>query len=574
MRMSQLLGQRYKERPVDAAWESHAFLLRGAYMRLQTHGVYTFLPPAIRVLQRIEGIIREEMIAVGGQEVCLSPIMDEEGLRQPSDGASFRFQDRGAHALVLKDSHEEAFVRLCRHEINSYTQLPLMVYQFQRAFRDEAHCRGGLLVTRERSMKEACSFHDSQADLDHYYMRCYQAYQRVFSRIGIAEVVPALAAPGIKEGDAAHAFIFLTESGEDAIVSCDQCGYLAKQEAATGRITSYPEDPLPLEKVHTPSKKTIEEVSEFLGVPTKKTAKVVFYESPASDQLTVVLIRGDIEVNETKLAKVTQRFLIPAVDEKIDAIGAVPGFASPLGLDPRACRIVVDASIAASGNLICGANEPDYHYLNFNLARDLPEAEVVDAALIREGDGCPLCSAALQLKRGIELARIFQVGDVYTKALIMNYHDAAGVLRAPLMGSYRIEINRVFMAVIEARHDRYGPKWPLPVAPWQVHLCALKMKNDVVKEAVERLYEHLKRAGIEVLFDDRDERPGVQFAEADLLGIPIRLIVSEKGLNNREIEYKRRDRDESGLISLEQSITMVLKWIHESDDEDEEKDVS
>ncbi len=566
MRLSKLVGHRYKERPGEAVLDSHAFLLRGAYARQVANGIYSLLPPGLRVARKIERIIREEMNRIGGQEVLMPVVMPrelwEESGRYDAVGSELlRFHDRTGHDMVLGMTHEEAVVHLCRHEINSYAQLPFMVYQIQTKFRDEPRSRGGLIRVREFTMKDAYSFHASQEDLERYYMECYRAYQRIFARAGLPEVVAVLSDTGMMGGKVAHEFILLTEAGEDTIVTCESCGYLANQEVAVGRVQGYPEEPLPLEKVHTPDKKTIEEVAAFLGVEPRQTAKVVFYDTDEAGKLVVLLIRGDIEVNEMKLAKVIRAVPVPADEAKITAAGSVAGFASPMGLDPKRCRIVVDQTIAGSGNLVCGANEPDYHFKNFNLARDLPGMDIVDVAQVREGDGCPKCSGALALKRGVEVGNIFQLGTKYTEAMGMTFDDEAGNVRTPIMGCYGIGVGRLVSSIMEVRRDEYGPKWPLSVAPWQVHLNALRLNVEEVNTTAEKLYAELQDAGIEVVYDDRDERPGVQFADADLLGVPIRLIVSERNLKNSQIEFKRRDTGESGVIPLERAAQTIRDWI-------------
>ncbi len=566
MRLSKLVGHRYKERPGEAMLDSHAFLLRGAYARQVANGIYSLLPPGLRVARKIERIIREEMDRIGGQEVLMPVVMPrelwEESGRYGAVGSELlRFRDRTGHDMVLGMTHEEAVVHLCRHEINSYAQLPFMVYQIQTKFRDEPRSRGGLIRVREFTMKDAYSFHASQEDLERYYRECYRAYQRIFARAGLPEVVAVLSDTGMMGGKVAHEFILLTEAGEDTIVTCESCGYLANQEVATGRVQGYPAEPLPLEKVHTPDKKTIEEVAAFLGVEPRQTAKVVFYDTDEAGKLVVLLIRGDIEVNEMKLAKVIRALPVPADETKITAAGSVAGFASPMGLDSKRCRIVVDQTIAGSGNLVCGANEPDYHYMNFNLARDLPGMDTVDVAQAREGDGCPQCSGMLTLKRGVEVGNIFQLGTKYTETMGMTFDDEAGNARTPIMGCYGIGVGRLVSSIMEVRRDAYGPKWPLSVAPWQVHLNALRLNVEEVKTTAERLYGELRTRDIEVLYDDRDERPGVQFADADLLGVPIRLIVSERNLKNGQIEFKRRDTDEAGVIPLEGAAQTVRGWI-------------
>ena len=566
MRLSALVGNRYKERPAEAALESHAFLLRGGYARQVANGIYSLLPPGLRVIRKIERIIREEMDAIGGQEILMPVVLPAElwaeSGRYDSIGPELtRFSDRTGRGMVLAMTHEEAVVALYRNELTSHAQLPFMAYQIQTKFRDEARSRGGLIRVREFTMKDAYSFHASQEDLERYYRVCFRAYERIFARVGVPEVVAVESSSGMMGGQVAHEFELVCDAGEDTLLLCDSCSYRANLEVARGRFASFAEDPLPLEKVHTPAMKTIQEVTGFLGVEPRQTAKVVFYESDAEGRLVVLLIRGDLEVNESKLAGILRVMPAPASEAKIVAAGTVPGFATPMGLDARHCRILVDPTIAESNNLVCGANEQDYHYRNFNLERDLPGAEIADVATVTDGAGCPHCEGTLRLRNGIEVGNIFQLGTKYSTSMNLTYTDANGKVCAPFMGCYGIGVGRLMSAFIEARHDQYGPKWPVSIAPWTVHLNALKLSKSAVKEQSEALYAALNSADVEVLYDDRDATPGVQFAEADLLGAPIHIIVSERNLANHAVEYKRRDTGESGTIPLENAVATVQTWI-------------
>jgi prolyl-tRNA synthetase len=568
MRLSELVGTRYKERPAEAALDSHAFLLRGAYARQVANGIYSLLPPGLRVARKIEQIIREEMDRIGGQEVLMPVVMPrelwEESGRYQSVGPELaRFKDRTGHDMVLGMTHEEAVLHLCRNEIQSHSQLPFMVYQIQTKFRDEPRSRGGLIRVREFTMKDAYSFHATQEDLERYYQVCYRAYQRIFARAGVPEVVAVESDTGMMGGKVAHEFILLTEAGEDTIVACESCRYIANQEVATGRVRAYPEAPLPLDKVHTPGMKTIEEVAGFLGVEPRQTAKVVFYERDSEGKLVVLLIRGDVEVNESKLAKIIRVMPVPADECRIAEAGAVAGFASPMALDPAKARIVVDHTVAQSNNLVAGANEVDYHFRNFNLCRDLPGIDTVDVAKVRDGDGCPQCSGGLRLKGGIEVGNIFQLGTKYTESMGMTYNDENGKACVPIMGCYGIGVGRLLSSVMEARHDEYGPEWPMSIAPWQVHLNALRLEG-AMRDAAETLYGALQLAGVEVLYDDRNERPGVQFADADLLGVPIRIVVSERNLKKDQLEFKRRDTSESGAIPVAGAVETIQGWIRDA----------
>lgn len=563
MRMSQLIGHRYKERPAEATLESHALLLRGGYARQVANGIYSLLPAGLRVVRKIERIVREEMDRIGGQEVLMPvaqprDLWDESG-RYASVGAELvRFKDRAGHDMVLAMTHEEAVVHLCRNEIHSYAQLPFMVYQIQTKFRDEPRSRGGLIRVREFTMKDGYSFHRTQADLEVFYMKCYHAYERIFARAGLTNVVAVEADSGMMGGKISHEFILLTEVGEDTIATCAETGYYANREVATGIIEGFPATPRPLEKVHTPGMKTIEEVAAFLGVETRQTAKAVFYDADADGKPVIAVIRGDREICEPKLAKIIRATPTPATDARIRGAGGVPGFASPMGLDASKWRIVIDATVASSNNLVTGANETDYHFRNFNLDRDLPGVETADIAAIAEGDRTPDGKGVIKLQRGIEVGNIFQLGSKYTETMNMTYNDESQQQCVPIMGCYGIGIGRLMSSIMEVHRDQYGPKWPLAVAPWHVHINALKLNAPGVKDTAEKLYADLSAAGIEVLYDDRDERPGVQFADADLIGIPIRLIVSERNLKEGQIEWKRRDTGESGTVSLENVNTFIF----------------
>jgi len=488
-------------------------------------------------------------------------LWDESGRYESVGSELARFSDRTGHGMLLGMTHEEAVVHLCRNEINSHTQLPFMVYQIQTKFRDEPRSRGGLIRVREFTMKDAYSFHTSQEDLERYYMVCYKAYQRIFARAGLPQVAVVESDTGMMGGTAAHEFMLLTEVGEDTIVTSDGSDYLANLEVASGVIKAFPCDPLPLEKVHTPNCKTIEEVAGFIGVEARQTAKVVFYDRDADGKLVMVVVRGDRDVNEAKLARVIQVAPEPAGDERIRAAGTEPGFASPMGLDTATVRLVVDHTVRDSNNLVTGANEVDYHYKNFNLERDAPGIETVDVVEVQEGDGSPDGNGTVRFTRGIEVGNIFQLGLKYTESMGMTYLDESGASRVPIMGCYGIGVGRLMSSVMEVYHDKFGPQWPLSIAPWQVHLNALKMAAGSVQDTAETLYRDLRAAGIEVLYDDRDARPGVQFADADLLGIPFRLIVSERNLKENQVEWKRRDTGESGTVPVDAGVQETAKWI-------------
>lgn len=565
MKMSKLVGRRIKEDPKDAKTVSHKFLIRGGYIRPVSAGIYSLLPTGERIVKKIEAIIREEMNRIDGQEVLMPVVLPadlwQESGRYESVGAELlRFRDRNEKPMILAMTHEEAIVHLVRTELNSYKQLPVMLYQIQTKYRDEARPRAGLIRTREFTMKDAYSFHTDQADLERYYARCHEAYERIFRRVGMKNVLSIESNSGMMGGKVSHEFMAICDCGEDTVITNADYSYRANREIAVAAWKFEKGEPLPLEKVHTPGMKTIEDVAGFLGVKSENTGKAVFYQDAHTGELIFVLIRGDFEVNEVKLANALK---VPelkfADDAAIEAAGAVPGFASPVGIDPAKARIIVDRSAAESGNLVVGANETDYHYRNFNFDRDLAGSGclVADIACVREGDPCPLTGQPLQFLRGIEVGNIFQLGTKYSDTMHCDYLDRDGKSHPMVMGCYGIGVGRAMAAVIEQSCDEYGPIWPMSIAPWQVELCAINPEKEGVGEACERLYAELQAAGIEVLYDDRGEKAGSMFSDADLLGIPLRLVVSPRTLAEKQAEFKVRGSRDAERIALDAAVSHV-----------------
>lgn len=565
MKMSKLVGRRIKEDPKDAKTVSHKFLIRGGYIRPVSAGIYSLLPTGERIVKKIEAIIREEMNRIDGQEVLMPVVLPadlwQESGRYESVGAELlRFRDRNEKPMILAMTHEEAIVHLVRTELNSYKQLPVMLYQIQTKYRDEARPRAGLIRTREFTMKDAYSFHTDQADLERCYARCHEAYERIFRRVGMKNVLSIESNSGMMGGKVSHEFMAICDCGEDTVITNADYSYRANREIAVAAWKFEKGEPLPLEKVHTPGMKTIEDVAGFLGVKPENTGKAVFYQDAHTGELIFVLIRGDFEVNEVKLAnalKVSE--LKFADDAAIEAAGAVPGFASPVGIDPAKARIIVDRSAAESGNLVVGANETDYHYRNFNFDRDLAGSGclVADIACVREGDPCPLTGQPLQFLRGIEVGNIFQLGTKYSDTMHCDYLDRDGKSHPMVMGCYGIGVGRAMAAVIEQSCDEYGPIWPMSIAPWQVELCAINPEKEGVGEACERFYAELQAAGIEVLYDDRGEKAGSMFSDADLLGIPLRLVVSPRTLAEKQAEFKVRGCRDAERIALDAAVSHV-----------------
>lgn len=566
MRMSQLVGRRVKEDPRDALTPSHKFLVRGGYVRQVCAGIFSLLPIGKKVVARVERIIREEMDAIDGQEVLMPVVLPaelwEESGRYKSVGPELlRFKDRNSKDMLLAMTHEEAVVHLARSEVTSYKQLPAMLYQIQTKYRDEARARGGLIRVREFTMKDAYSFHASQECLERYYQRAHEAYVRIFRRVGLKNTLSIESNSGMMGGKVSHEFMAVSEFGEDTIFVSPDYKYRANREVACADWKFTRETPKALEKVHTPGKESIEDVSAFLGLKPENTGKAVFYKD-ADGKLVFAMIRGDFEVNESKLANfVRSPELEYANDELIRSVGAVPGFASPMAIDRSKVRVVVDRSVAESSNLVVGANERDYHYLNFNFSRDIADAEVTDIATVRAGDPCPLTGQPLREERGIEVGNIFQLGTRYSEAMSCRYLDENGKSHPHIMGCYGIGVGRTMASVIEQSHDDYGPVWPITIAPYELQICSLNPGKDNVQEVADSLYNDFRAAGIDTLYDDRGEKAGFMFSDADLIGVPFRLIVSPKSLAEGKVEFKRRDSRDSQMIAVDQALAHALAAI-------------
>ena len=569
MKMSQMVGRRLREDPKDAKTISHKFLVRGGYIRPVSAGIYSLLPIAKRTIRKIEEIIREEMNAIDGQEVLMPVVLpaelwQESGRYESVGDELLRFKDRNNKAMLLGMTHEEAVVQLVRTEINSYKQLPVMVYQIQTKYRDEARPRAGLIRVREFTMKDAYSFHTSQESLDEYYMRAHAAYENVYRRVGLQHVVSILSNSGMMGGSISHEFMSIADCGEDSIfLSPDGVSYKANREVAVSglKFEKNAADEQPLEKVATPGKKTIDEVAEFLGVKSDATGKAVFYSDP-DDKLIFVLIRGDFEVNECKLKNLLGISDIKfATDDQIRAVGSVPGYASPIGLDQSRMTLVVDNSAAGTANLVVGANEADQHYKNFNYGRDLSGGIVADVACVREGDPCPVTGEPLQFRHGIEVGNIFQLGTKYSKPMECTYLDKDGKSQVMIMGCYGIGVGRTMASVVEDSHDDYGPIWPMSIAPYQIQVCALNPDKDGVGSAAEELSDALDKLGVEVLYDDRGEKAGSMFSDADLLGVPFRMVVSPKSLANGMVEFRLRSCRDTELIPVAEAAKIIAERV-------------
>ncbi len=565
MRLSKLIGQRIKDAPKDATSASHIFMMRGGYVRPLSTGIYTLLPLGKRVINKIEKIIRQEMDGVDSQEMLMpvvnpAEIWQESGRLDSVDATLLRFKDRNQKDMVLAMTHEEAVCHMARTEITSYKQLPASVYHLQTKYRDEARPRAGLIRVREFTMKDAYSFHASDECLNAYYERVHGAYERIFARLGMTNTLSIASDTGMIGGTGAHEFMAVSDIGEDTIFFSPCRSYKANREIAKSPFVIKSEAQLELEKVSTPGQKTIDEVSSFLKVSPSDTCKAVFFGSEDkgyANKVILVLIRGDLEVNETKLQNhLKVKSLYPAHDDQILACGAVPGYASPVGIDKSKCRMIVDPTVAKSSNLVAGANAEDLHYINYNHGRDTGWGEVIDIASVREGDPCPVTGAPLMMAKGIEIGNIFKLGTRYSKAMGVNYLDQNGKSQPAIMGCYGIGVGRAMASVVEQCHDQYGPIWPLAIAPFQLHIIGLASGKPEVSAEAEALYKEFTEAGIEVLFDDRDPKAGFAFADADLIGIPYRLIISPKSLEQGGYEFKIRGQKDSIILN---KITAVLE---------------
>jgi prolyl-tRNA synthetase len=559
--MSRAFFQTLRDAPADAELTSHKLLLRAGFIQPLGAGIYSYLPLARRSMDKIERIIREEMDAIGGQEVTM-PVVHPADLWQQTgrwDSAYpelVHWKDRAGRDMTLAMTHEEVVADLARREISSYRQLPQMIYHLQTKFRDEPRSRGGLIRVREFTMKDSYSLDADEAGLDRQFEAHREAYRRIFQRCGL-ETLQVSADVGMMGGSASVEFMALAPAGEDTLLLCDQCGYAANREVATFRKPTPPDEaPQSVEKVATPHCKTIAELAAFLGIPESRTAKAVFFVAEGGKVLFAIT-RGDMEVNETKLrqaAGVTG--LRPATEEEIRAAGAEPGYGSPVGV--RGVLVVVDDLVAASPNLAAGANQEGYHLLNVTCGRDYTPDIVADIAAAQGGAPCPACGSLLAAERGIEVGNIFKLGTRYSEALGALYDDPQGVKRPIVMGSYGIGVGRLLATVAELRHDDAGLVWPASVAPFQVHLVLLPKKAPQAVETAERLYAELTAAGLEVLYDDREEpSPGVKFNDADLIGLPLRVTVSARSLEQGGVELKRRDQAERRIVPLAELIAVV-----------------
>ncbi len=568
MRYSQAFIPTVRETPADATTPSHILMIRAGLIRQLAAGVYSYLPLGYRALRKAEQIVREEMDRAGAIEVHLPALIPLElfqktGRVEAFGPILFKFKDQHGAELSLGPTHEEVITKLVADHINSYKQLPLNLYQIQTKFRDEERPKSGVLRTREFLMKDAYSFHTSIEQLENTYQKMYDAYTRIFKRCGLPTIAVE-AESGPIGGSASHEFMVLTDVGEDKVVICNNCRYSANVEKAERKppqinLNKNLENGPELKEVYTPNLKTIEQVSNFLKCRPERMIKTLIYKS--DDRVIVALIRGDHEVNESKLAQSAGVSNIELADDKtIEKLtGADVGFAGPVGLN--ADTIIIDYDVANITDGVTGANKTDYHLTGVVPGRDFPidKSQLADIRNTVEGDLCPKCGNQLQFKRAIEVGHVFKLGTKYSESLGATFLDANGKSHPMIMGCYGIGVNRIIAAVIEIHHDDNGIIWPISVAPYEVLLIALNPSDDRVSEVANEIYKKLTSEGIDVLYDDRDTRPGVKFKDADLLGIPIRIVVGPKNLNEGKTEISLRTDKEKILISLKDTTDKVLE---------------
>ncbi len=552
MRISKLFGKTQREIPAEADTISHQLLIRTGMINQLVAGVYSYLPLGWRVLRKIENIIRKEMNKAGGQEVNLPVIQPFEmwhlsGRDQVLGKVLFSLHDRRDRQLALGPTHEEVITQLAGRYIHSYRDLPLLLYQIQVKFRDEPRPRGGLIRVREFHMKDLYSFDIDEAGLEESYQKMTEAYRNIFERCGVSTMLVE-ADSGAIGGKDSREFMAVTENGDDEIIYCN-CGYAANAEKAVSVKDNIDNsEPLPIEEVTTPGMGSIEEVAGFLNIPQSHTLKAVFYV--ADGDMVFVVIRGDLVVNEVKLNNQLHcSELRMATEAEVIEAGIVAGAASPVGLS--GFRIITDDSVTSGTNFVAGGNKPDTHIRNVNYPRDFKADILADIAGARAGDKCTNCGSELVSTKGIELGHIFKLVDVYSQKFDAFFIDEKGDSRPVIMGCYGLGLGRLLAAAIEQNHDDKGIIWPLAIAPYHIYLCPLYREGSEVSEIAEKLYAELEAEGLEVLFDDRRESPGVKFNDADLLGIPIRLTVSPRTLKTNSVEIKKRPDKESELLPLE-----------------------
>lgn len=572
MRLSKMHLKTLREVPNEAELASHILLLRGGMIRKLASGIYGYMPLGWRSIRKIENIIREEMDKSGSQEVLMSAIQPAELWQESKRWFAYgpemwRVKDRHEREFCLGPTHEEVFTDIVRNEISSHRQLPVNLYQIQTKYRDEARPRFGLMRSREFIMKDAYSFDKDEEGLDESYKEMYETYERIFTRCGLT-FRAVEADTGAIGGSNSHEFTAISEVGESEITYCNACKMAATTEKAEVADECSEEDvkEIPLEKIYTPNTKTITEVAQYLDIDEKKTIKALLFvthdDQGEKSGYAIAFIRGDRELNEVKLINALgiHEHQIEFADEAeiADATGAVGGFTGPIGLVN--CTVVIDSELTKLKNLCAGANEKNYHIKNVNYGRDYKGDIIADIKTLKANDPCPKCGAPVKHARGIEVGQVFKLGTKYSDSMGAVYKDENQKDKSIVMGSYGIGVSRTLAAIIEQNHDENGIIWPMPVAPYEVMITVVKVKDDVQMELAEKMYDELVEAGIEVLLDDRDERVGVKFKDADLLGVPIRITVG-KGATNKLVEYKLRRDVEKVELHMEEAIEKAKKTV-------------
>ncbi len=571
MKMSKMYIRTLREVPAEAVLPSHIFMLRAGLIRKLVSGVYGFMPLGSRVLHKVENIVREEMDAAGGQEILMSALQPAELWQESGRWSAYgpemwRVRDRNDREFCLGPTHEEIFTDIIRNEVSSYRQLPVNLYQIQTKYRDEARPRFGLLRSREFVMKDAYSFDRDEEGLDVSYRNMYDTYTRIFTRMGL-DFRPVQADTGAIGGDGSHEFTALTDNGESSIVYCSECDYAATDERAEC-VDAAPSDAemLPMEEVSTPGTKTIEAVADYLGLDKKQTIKALLFETYDDDMkvngYVAAFVRGDREVNEIKIVNaldIPEHALAMADEHKMaELTGCVGGFTGPVGL--KNCTVIVDSELTGLKNLCAGANKVDHHLINVNYGRDYTADIVTNIKMIAEGDPCPVCGAPVKFKRGIEVGQVFKLGTKYSKPMGAVYKDENMQEHDIVMGCYGIGVTRSMAAIVEQYHDDNGIIWPVTVAPYHVIITVVKTADEAQTALADKLEAELEAKGIEVIVDDRDERPGVKFKDADLIGIPVRITVGKKA-GDGLVEYKLRAGGDVEEITAESAVEKASEYI-------------
>lgn len=563
MRFSRSLIPTLKETPAEAEVASHRLLLRAGFIRKLTAGIYTYLPLGLAAIRKVENIVREEMNRAGSQELLMpmvqpADLWHETGRYDKYGPELLRFVDRHERESCLGPTHEEVITDLVRREIRSYRDLPKNLYQIQTKFRDEIRPRFGLMRGREFIMKDAYSFDVDDAAANESYKKMFEAYKRIFTRCGL-EFRPVEADSGSIGGSFSHEFMVLADTGEDTLVICSSCDYAANSEKAAVAAPEPVDGPmLDLEKVETPGKRKVPVVCEFMGIKPQELVKTMVFD--VDGEPVAVLVRGDREVQEVKLKNLLGAADVEMLDDKavFDATGVPTGYLGPVGIK---IKLVVDNEVAAMRNFVTGGNEKNYHMKNVNIMRDFEAAAVADLRQITDMDPCPMCGAKLGMKEGIEVGHVFKLGTGYSEAMKADFQDSDGKDKPMVMGCYGIGVSRIVAAAIEQNHDENGIIFPMPLAPMQVILLNLGLKDTQITETAEALYKELQEKGVEVLLDDRDERPGSKFKDADLLGIPLRITVGKSLTKNGVVELRHRTDGVVEELEPEQLVVRVLHLI-------------